>query len=90
MVRQGKSSESLTKSALKKAKRAAAKAQQDLARVFDTKIDKEANTPDLDAVDVSPVQIPRKTDVASVSSLAPPVQMSQNIQARSLTPPEGL
>ena len=36
MARQEKGTESLTKSAQKKAKRAAAKAHQDLARAFDT------------------------------------------------------
>ena len=87
MARQGKSSESPTKSALKKAKPTATKARQDLAGEFDTETDVKDNTPDLDVFDVSLMRIPRKTNLAPVSSLAPPVLTAQDIQARSLTPP---
>ena len=79
MIYQGKSKKSLTKSSLKKAKRAAARARQDLAGVFDTESDKDLNTPDLDAVDVSPVRIPMKSDVTPASSLAPPTPTAQVI-----------
>ena len=64
MPRQVKGNESSSKLALKKAKRVAARIRQDLAGVFDTKPEKDANTPDLDAVDVSPVHISKMTDVA--------------------------
>ena len=86
MARQGKSNEFVTKSTLKKAKLAAAKARQDLAGEFDTEADVKANTSDLDDVDVNPVQIPRKTNLALASSLAPPILTAQDIQARSLSP----
>ena len=76
---QGKSKKSLTKSTLKKAKRVVARARQDLAGVFDTESDKDLNTPDLDAVDVSPVRIPMKSDVTPASSLAPPTPTAQVI-----------
>ena len=88
MARQGKGTESLTKSALKKAKRAAAKARQDLAGVFATESAKYVNTPDLDVVDASPVQIHKKLDVVPASSLAPPSPMEQETQDKSLALPE--
>ena len=72
MARQGKGTESPTKSALKKAKPAAAKARHDLAGEFSTQSPKDAYTQDLDAVNVSPVQISKKLKVVPASSLAPP------------------
>ena len=88
MARQGKSTESPTKSALKKAKRAAAKAYQDLTGEFATESPKDVKTPDLDTVVVSPVQIPKKSDVVPASSLAPSSPTGQDDQDRLLAPPE--
>ena len=72
MAPQGKGTESPNKSNLKKAKRAAAKSRQDLAGVFDTNSPKDVNMSDLDTVDVSPVQIPRKSNVVPELILATP------------------
>ena len=87
MARQGKTSESPSKSALKKAKRAAAKAKQDLAKEFATAANIEANTLDLDTVNVIPVQIPRKFDLNSASILATHVVTAQDIPTSTLAPP---
>ena len=84
MPSQGKSNKSPTKSALKKAKRAAARARQDLAWVFDTESDKDTNTPDLDDIDVVPVRIPKKSDVDPAYCLAPPAPTMQDIQTESI------
>ena len=88
MARQGKSTESPTKSGLKTAKRAAAKARQDLIEEFATKSSKDVYTPDTDAVDVSLVRIPKKLKVVPVLSLAPPSPTTQDTQDRSIAPPE--
>ena len=71
MAKQGKGKESTTKAALKKAKRVAAKARQDLAGVFTTESGNAVFDIDLDAVEVSPTQIPKKPIMIPAPSLAP-------------------
>ena len=70
MARQGKT-ESPTKTAARKAKKAAAKARQDLAGAFATESSKSCFDVDLDAVDESLTQIPKKPDKIPASSTAP-------------------
>ena len=88
MACEGKSTESPIKSALKRMKCAAAKSRQDLAEEFSTKSPKGVYTPDPDAVDVSPVQIPKKSKVIPASSLALPSPTVQEAQDRSIASPE--
>ena len=72
MARQGKETDSPAKTAIRKAKKAAAaKSRQDLAGAFATKTVKVSYDIDLDAVDKSPTQIPRKPVMIPASSLAP-------------------
>ena len=84
MARLGKGTDSPIKIAVKKAKRVAAKARQDLVEEFKTETPKTAHMPNPDAVDVSPAQIPRKPKVVPASSLAPPSPTAQVIQDRSI------
>ena len=82
MARQGKGIELPTKLALNNAKCAAVKASQYLAGVFSNKSGKDIITPDLDALDASLVRIHKKSDVISVSSLAPTSPTVKDIQDR--------
>ena len=77
MARQGKSTDSLTKTATKKAKKVAAKARQDLARAFATESGKASYDIDLDVIDESPTQIPKKPVIISASSLAPQYSLAK-------------
>ena len=88
MARQGKDTKFLTKSALKKAKHAAAKARQDLAGAFATESVHDIITPPQDSVNKSPVRIPKNPKVITVSSLAPPSPTVKDIQDRLEEPPE--
>ena len=79
MAWSSKISETPSKTTLKKAKRVAAKSKQDLTKEFSTAIDADVKTPDLDAVNASPVRIPRKSEPVPASSPAPPVLPAQVI-----------
>ena len=80
MARQGKGTESPTKSTLKKAKRTAAKACQDLTGAFATKSVHDWIKLPQDNIDESPVRIPKKSEVIPASSLAPPSPRVKDIQ----------
>ena len=88
MTRQGKGTKSATKSTLKKVKRVAAKARKDLAGAFTTKSVHDIITSPLDAVNESPVQIPKKSEVIPALSLALPSPTAKFIQDRLQAPPE--
>ena len=87
MARLGTNKDYMSKSASKKAKRASAKGMQDLGEEFSYENSKTAQ-PEPVAVDVSPVQIPKKLKVVPASSLAPPSLTAQDNQERSLKPPD--
>ena len=87
MARLGKTSDSLSKSASKKAKCAATTAKQDLEEDFASEIPKTAQLDPI-AVDASPAQIPRKTKVVPASSLGPPSHTAEDTQDRSCEPPD--
>ena len=88
MARLGKWTDSPGKSAVKKEKHAAEKAKQDLAEEFQTETPKTTHVTNPDTVDSSPIQIPRKFKVVPASSLTPPSLTVQDIQDRSMVPPE--
>ena len=71
MGRQGKVTDSPTKTAIKKVKRVAEKARQDLAGAFATETINASYNTNLDTVDKSPTQIPRKSITIPTSWLAP-------------------
>ena len=70
MAKQGKT-DSPTKAVIKKAKKAAAKARQDLAGAFATESRKTSYDVELDAVDESLTQIPKNPNRILASSTAP-------------------
>ena len=70
MVKQGKT-DSSTKMAIKKANNTAAKARQDLAGAFVTESSEASYDFELDVVDESSTQIPKKPDRIPASSTAP-------------------
>ena len=88
MGRQRNGTESPNKSTLEKAKRAAVKACQDLAGAFTTESEKDVTGPDLDAVDASPVQIPKKSVMIPASSPDPHSSSSKVTHASLQKPPE--
>ena len=69
------------KTALKRAKLAAAKAKQDLTEELSTTTDTDAKPPDLDVVNASMVRILRKFDPPPVLSPALPVLQAHVVQA---------
>ena len=87
MSHSGNISESPSKSALEKAKRTAANAKQNLAEESSTATNADAKTPELDAVDISPVCIPRKSDPTPALVLALPVLPAHGILATTLRAP---
>ena len=89
MARLEKSTDSPSKPASKKARRAAAKAKQDLDAGFVCEIPKTAQ-PDPVAVDASLVKISRKPKVVPALILAPPSSTAQDTQDRSYKPPEAV
>ena len=84
----GKITDSPSKSAVKKAKCAAAKSKQDLDEEFTSETPKTVYVPDPVALNASPVQIPRKPKVVPASSLALSSPTTQDTQERSCKPPE--
>ena len=87
MARLGKTSDSPSKSASKKAKRVTAKAKQNLEEEFSSGNPKTAQ-PDPVAGDTSPAQIPRKLNVVPVLGLAPPSPTAEDTQDVSCKPPD--
>ena len=85
MARLGKTTESPLKYAAKKAKRAAAKANQDLEEEFASEVPR-TNKPEPVAVDAIPAQIPKKTNAVPASSLAPLSPTAEDTQDRTYEP----
>ena len=69
MANKGKGTEVPNKAALKKAKRATKKARHDRAGAFAAKSRKGVFDIDIDAVDKSPIQIPKKSVMIPALSL---------------------
>ena len=87
MTRSSNINETPSKTALKKAKRAATKAKQYLTEELSTATDTNTRTPGLDAVDASPVRIPRKYEPTPVSIPTLPVLPALVIPAKIPTVP---
>ena len=88
MLVKEKGTGSSTKSSQKKAKRAAAKARQDIAGALPTKSVRDAIKPPQDTVYKIPERIPKKSEVIPVLSLAPPSPRAKDTQERLENPSE--
>ena len=87
MARLGKSQDSPSRSASKKAKRGAAKALLDINAKFSGNDPITAENEPA-AVDASPVQISPKIKLISALSVAPPSPATEDLQDMSCKPPE--